>query len=268
MRGSERNEIFIIDPLEKIHTFRYYCSNRFNLTPLEDLIKEKEIFGIIVIGRKRSAIGILNGDRLELLNESESGISGKFNAGGQSQKRLKRLREEGEKHFYRRISIKVNSLFLPLGLAGIFIGGTGFSKHRFIRFNKIDYRLKNKIMKIVDTDYDGGIEGLRSVILRIKDELKEVKYIKDKNLLQGILDELAKDSGIIIYGKNEIINSLKCGKIKELLIDKDFTDMEEISLLSEQKGTLITIISSECEEREMLNKTFDGIIGILYYTRE
>ncbi|MCK4384481.1 MAG: peptide chain release factor aRF-1, partial [Candidatus Lokiarchaeota archaeon] len=174
--GTEKNELYIVAPPEKVKTFRYHCASEFLLWPLEEMIAPKETYGLLVIGRKEFAVGYVRGNHLETVREFTSGIHGKHRAGGQSQKRYERLIEEGEIRFYRRISAEVNELFLSMeDLGGIFIGGPGPSKEKFVNDESLDYRLRDKILDVVDLGYSGA-EGLRALIERIKDKIANLKY--------------------------------------------------------------------------------------------
>ena len=152
--GTEKNELYIIHPPDKVKTFRYHCASEFLLWPLEEMLQPKETFGLIVVGRKESAVGYIRGNHVAVVREFTSGIHGKHRAGGQSQKRYERLIEEGEKRFYRRISEEMNKIFLPIeDLSGIFIGGPGPSKEKFVNDESLDYRLREKIIDVVDLGY-------------------------------------------------------------------------------------------------------------------
>ncbi|MCK4479178.1 MAG: peptide chain release factor aRF-1, partial [Candidatus Lokiarchaeota archaeon] len=177
--GTEKNEMYIVEPPDRVVTFRYHCASEFLLWPLEEMLTPKETYGLLVIGRKESAVGYIKGNKVEIIREFTSGIHGKHRAGGQSQKRYERLIEEGEKLFYRRISYTVNELFLPMeDLQGIFIGGPGQSKEKFVSDESLDYRLREKILDVVDLGY-GGTEGIRVLIEKVKDQIKDVKYIRE-----------------------------------------------------------------------------------------
>ncbi|MHA1455599.1 MAG: peptide chain release factor aRF-1, partial [Promethearchaeota archaeon] len=149
--GTERMEKYIIEPPEKVKTFRYHCASEFLTWALEEMLETKETYGLLVIGRKKSAVGYLRGNHMEIVREFTSNIHGKHKAGGQSQKRFERLIEEGEISFYRHISSEVNELFLGMEeLQGIFIGGPGPSKEKFVNDESLDYRLREKILDVVD----------------------------------------------------------------------------------------------------------------------
>lgn len=218
--GTEKNELYIIQPPDKVKTFRYHCASEFLLWPLEEMLKPKETFGLIVIGRKESAVGYIRGNHVEVVREFTSGIHGKHRAGGQSQKRYERLIEEGEKRFYRRISDEMNNIFLPMeDLTGIFIGGPGPSKEKFVNDESLDYRLREKIIDVVDLGY-GGAEGIRALIERIKDKIENVKYIREKQVMQRFMNEISNDTGLATYGLNEVQKALNYSAVDTLILSE------------------------------------------------
>lgn len=219
--GTERMEKTIITPPEKIQTFRYHCASEFLLWPLEETLQTKETYGLLVIGRKESAVGYLRGAHMEVIREFTSNIHGKHRAGGQSQRRFERLVEEGEISFYRHISSEVNVLFLDMeGLKGIFIGGPGQSKEKFVNDESLDYRLREKILDVVDLGY-GGVEGLRALVDSVQDKIENVKYVHEKKVMQRFMKEITTDSGIAIYGLEEIEKALKMGAVDTLILSEN-----------------------------------------------
>ena len=218
--GTEKNELYIVNPPEKLKTFRYHCASEFLLWPLEDMIKPKETYGLIVIGRKESAVGYLRGNHVEVVREFTSGIHGKHRAGGQSQRRYERVIEEEEKRFYRRISEEINKLFLNIeDLSGIFIGGPGQSKEKFVTDESLDYRLRDKILEIVDLGY-GGSEGIRALIEKVKGKIEDVKYIREKLVMQRFMKEISNESGLAAYGLEEVQKALNYSAVDTLILSE------------------------------------------------
>ena len=218
--GTEKMEKYIIDPPEKVKTFRYHCASEFLIWPLEDMLESKETYGLLVIGRKESAVGYITGNHVEIVRDFTSGIHGKHKAGGQSQKRYERLIEEGEKRFYRRISEEVNEIFLKIeDLQGIFVGGPGSSKEKFVNDESLDYRLRDKILDVVDLGY-GGTEGIRALIEKIKTQISNVKYIREKEVVQGFLKEISNESGLVAYGLKEVEKALNMGAVGKLILSE------------------------------------------------
>jgi len=218
--GTEKNELYIVDPPEKVKTFKYHCANEFLLVPLEEMLIPKETYGLLVIGRQESAVGYVKGNHVEIVREFTSGIHSKHRAGGQSQRRFERLIEEGEKQFYRRISDEINELFLDMeDLRGIFIGGPGPSKEKFVNDESMDYRLREKILDVVDLGY-GGSEGIRALIDKVKDKIQDVKYIREKQVMQRFMKEIANDTGMVTYGLEDVQKALSMGAVDTLILSE------------------------------------------------
>lgn len=218
--GTEKNELYIVEPPERIKTFRYHCASEFLLWPLEEMLTPKETYGLLVIGRKRSAAGYIKGNRVEVVKEFTSGVHSKHKAGGQSQKRFERLNEEAEIAFYRRISEVINNIFLGFeDFQGIFVGGPGPSKDKFVKDESLDYRLRDKIIDVVDLGY-GGAEGIRALIEKVKDQIENVKYIREKDIMQRFMKEITSDSGFATYGLEEIQRALNYGAVDVLLFSE------------------------------------------------
>ncbi|MFX0032419.1 MAG: peptide chain release factor aRF-1 [Candidatus Hodarchaeota archaeon] len=218
--GTEKNELYIVDPPERVKTFRYHCASEFLLWPLEEMIVPKETYGLLVIGRQESAVGYIKGSHVEVVREYTSGIHSKHRAGGQSQRRFERLIEEGEKQFYRRISAEISELFLDMeDLQGIFIGGPGQSKEKFVNDESLDYRLREKILDVVDLGY-GGSEGIRALIEKVKDKIQDVKYIREKQVMQSFMKEIANDTGMATYGLEDVQKALNMGAVDTLILSE------------------------------------------------
>ena len=244
--GTEKNELYIIQPPDKVKTFRYHCASEFLLWPLEEMLQPKETFGLIVIGRAESAVGYIRGNHVEVVREFTSGIHGKHRAGGQSQKRFERLIEEGEKQFYRRISEELNKIFLNMeDLSGIFIGGPGPSKEKFVSDESLDYRLRDKILDVVDLGY-GGSEGIRALIEKIKDKIENVKYIREKQVMQRFMKEISNDTGLATYGLQEVQKALNFGAV-DILILSEKLDSYKIKLECSNCGYVENRTSREGE---------------------
>jgi peptide chain release factor subunit 1 len=218
--GTEKNELYIVEPPDRVNTFKYHCASEFLLWPLEEMLVPKETYGLLVIGRQKSAVGYVKGNRVEVVREFTSGIHSKHSAGGQSQRRFERLIEEGEKRFYRRISDEISELFLDMDdLQGIFIGGSGPSKEKFVKDDSLDYRLREKIIDVVDLGY-GGVEGIRALIEKVKDKIEDVKYIREKVIMQRFLKEISNDTGLAAYGLEEVQKVLNYSAVETLILSE------------------------------------------------
>ena len=133
---------------------------------------------------------------------------------------IRKYIEEGEKEFYRRISETINEVFLKMeDLRGIFIGGPGQSKEKFVNDESLDYRLRDKILDVVDLGY-GGTEGIRALIEKIKEKIENVKYIREKQVMQQFMKEVSSDSGLVSYGLDDVRKALSYGVVDTLILSE------------------------------------------------
>jgi len=81
--GGENLQLWEVEPPEPLKIRLYRCDKDFILEPLKEMLEVKEIFGLLVMDRKEATIGVLEGKRIEMLQNMTSGIPGKVRAGGQ-----------------------------------------------------------------------------------------------------------------------------------------------------------------------------------------
>ena len=222
--GTEKMEIYVIEPPEPLNVNLYRCDDHFHTEYLEEALREKEVYGLISIDVNEAAIGILEGRRLEVLGTYTSGIPGKHRAGGQSARRFERLREQEIHHYFDRVAKHVNEIFLREDiferLRGILVGGPGFTKKDFVEESKLDYRLKEKIIDLLDTNY-AGEEGLRELVNKGREILKNVRYVRERDLVNEFLRRLTHNSNMVMYGIKDVLRSLETGAIDTILVLED-----------------------------------------------
>ncbi|HMF31579.1 MAG TPA: peptide chain release factor aRF-1, partial [Candidatus Lokiarchaeia archaeon] len=218
--GTERIEKYVLEPPEPIRNFKYNCGSEFLLEPIEEMLVDKNVYGLIVVGHKEAAVAWVRGTHLNIVRSMTSGVHGKFRAGGQSARRFERLLEEGIHRFYERVAETANGTFLDMpDLKGIFIGGPGLSKQDFRDEHMLDYRLEEKIIDLVDTD-SSAEDGIRSLLFRIQDRLENVRYVEEKQLIQKFLGKIAKDDELVTYGEADVRDALLKGAIETLFISE------------------------------------------------
>lgn len=240
--GSERIETYVVDPPEPINIYIYRCNSRFHIEHLEELLRERESFGIIVLDSTAATFAVLHGKHLELEQEITSGIGGKHRAGGQSAARFQRLREAKVLNYFKRVGRNANKIFLKVPeLKGIIMGGPGPTKHDFKKGDHLQYTLKDKIIATIDTAYVGD-QGVKEVMDQAPSILKNNRYIEEKRIIQGFLYEIGHDTGLATYGESEVRQNLEAGAVKTLLLSEDLNAVQ------------VTVRCTDCGhiEREML----------------
>jgi peptide chain release factor subunit 1 len=218
--GSEKMELYTIVPLEPINVYFYRCDNRFHLEPLQEITREKDTYGIILIDGNEATLAILRGRRMEIIKEMTSGIAGKHRAGGQSARRFERIREAEVNSYFKRVGSNANDILGKISdLKGIIIGGPGPTKIDFSHGEFLNYMIKEKIIATLDTSYVGK-GGVEEVIQKSSEILRGVRYAEEKILVQKFLYEIGHDSGLAIYGEEDVKKNLKIGSVDILLLSE------------------------------------------------
>ncbi|HMK53855.1 MAG TPA: peptide chain release factor aRF-1 [Methanobacteriaceae archaeon] len=219
--GTEKMETYVFEPPEPVQTYIYHCDSQFFLEPLEEIIAEKDIYGLAVIDRKEATIAVLRGKRIDIVKNLTSGVPGKHKAGGQSQRRFDRLIELAAHEFLKRIGDHMNEAFLSIeDLKGVIIGGPGHTKEDFVDGDYLHHEIKQKIITTVDTSYTGEF-GIREVIEKSMDVLTEIDIMREKKLVQRFLAELVDEAGLASYGEKEVRHNLQMGAVEVVLLSED-----------------------------------------------
>jgi len=223
--GSEKIELYVIVPPEPINVYFYRCNSSFQLDPLREMIKERDTYGILVIDNSEAIFAKLTGRRLEITYKASSGLPGKHRAGGQSARRFERLREAEVNEYFKRIGRYANRIFLDIpDLKGIIVGGPGPTKNTFVDGDYLNYTLKQKILAVIDTAY-AEEQGVEEVVEKSSEILQKVRYFEEKKLVQDFLYEVGHDTGLAIYGENDVRNALLQGIVKQLLLSEDLNKL-------------------------------------------
>ena len=223
--NKEKKLTFDIKPIKAINTSLYLCDNKFHTDILSSLLEKDEKTGFIIVDGKGLLIGQLNGNRSEILTKLSVNLPKKHGRGGQSAARFGRIRLEKRNHFLKKIAEISSQHFIPDGqkanIQGLIIGGSSEFKNELNSSELLDERLRVKLIQIIDLSY-GGEAGFNQAIEYSSSILSDVKFIKEKKLLQSYFDEINKDTGKYIYGAPETVEMLISGAIEKLILWENF----------------------------------------------
>lgn len=226
--GSERMETYVVVPPEPISIYLYRCDSRFHTEYLEEQLRDKATYGILLVDASGATIATLQGKRLKIVRQLHSGVPGKTRAGGQSARRYERLRTMRLQQYFKRVAEHANDTFLEMeDLKGLILAGPGPTKFDFDKGNYLNYILKNKIIDTIDTAYVEE-QGVKEVVDKAPEIMKKVRYIEEKQLMQKFLYEVGHDTGKITYGEKEVRKALEAGAVKTLLLS-DSLDLMRIT---------------------------------------
>jgi peptide chain release factor subunit 1 len=218
--GSERIETYVIIPPEPIRIYLYRCDARFHTEYLQEMLREKETYGILLIDASDATIATLQGRRLEIVMQMTSGVPGKTRAGGQSARRYERLRDMRLQEYFTRVGKHANEVFLPIeDLKGVILAGPGPTKYDFDKGEYLNYMLKNKIIDLIDTAYVEE-QGVKEVVEKAPEIMRKVRYIEEKKIVQQFLYEIGHDTGIVTYGEDYVRRALQNGAVRILLLSE------------------------------------------------
>ncbi len=270
MEGKQDIHVWGIEPPLPLNIRMYRCDKVFILEPLEEMLKSKTMYGLIVMDNREGTIGIMKGKSVQIIKEMHSSVPGKFKAGGQSQQRFARLREDAANEFYKRIAEVANKELFPLGkeLKGVLLGGPGPTKETFLSGNYLHTELKKKVIAVRDLSYTGEY-GINELIEKSQDTLAEEEITKEKKIVQEVLQQLATHSEKVAYGTIDVKKALELGAVQKLLISESIPDAEAevFAELGQKSGAEIHYISVETQEGAQL-RDLGGVAALLRYSLE
>ncbi len=95
----------------------------------------------------------------------------------------------------------------------------------------------------------------------------ENRVAKEIAAITNLLEEIAKSRGNVAYGKQETIDAVNAGAVKDLLVLDKFVRIEELERvmeLVENMGGNVMVISSEHDGGKQL-ESLGGIAALLRY---
>lgn len=221
--GADKTEMiaYIVEPPQPITTFLYRCDSTFYLEPIEQMLSEKEIYGLFLIDRRECTIGMLKGYRVDLLKYMTSQVPGKHGRGGQSQRRFERLTEIAAHEWFVKCGEKASQIFLEeKNIKGIFVGGPGPTKKYFVDENYLHYEIQKLIIDTFDTGYTDEF-GLKELVAAASQTKTDLKISKEKKIMKVFLKEVTKtDNSLAVYGENQVRKALEMGVVGTLLLSE------------------------------------------------
>lgn len=244
--GADQTEMVAhaIEPPMPISTFLYRCDSQFYLDPLADMLSEQENYGLLLIDRRECTVGMLRGNRVELLKYMASQVPGKHGRGGQSQRRFERLTEIAAHEWFVKCGEKASEIFLAEeGIKGIFVGGPGPTKQYFVEEGYLHYEIQDKILEVFDTGYTDEY-GLREIVSAASETMSDLKISREKKVMKRFLKEVTKTEGsLAVYGESHVRKALSMGAVDTLLLSENLRKYR------------VTLLCPTCNYREQ--KTVD-----------
>jgi len=208
-------------PPQPIESFRYHCDSEFLTEPLEEMLADKGLFGLIVLDRREANVGWLRGKRVEPVKSASSLVPGKQRKGGQSAQRFARLRLEAIDNFYQEVAGMANDLFVDQRheLDGILVGGPSPTKDEFLDGDYLHHELQDLVLGKFDVAYTDE-SGLYDLVDAAQAVLDEHEMLQDKKLMEQFFSQL-HDGDLATYGFGPTRENLMMGAVETLLLSED-----------------------------------------------
>ncbi len=221
--GADQTEMvaFVIEPPMPINIFLYRCDSEFFTEPLDAMLSETDIYGLLLIDRRECTVGMLRGNRIDLLRYMTSQVPGKHGRGGQSQRRFERLTEIAAHEWFVKCGERASEIFLAeKDLKGILVGGSGPTKTYFINENYLHHEVQKKVIDTFDTGYTDEF-GLKELVAVASDAMADLKISKEKKIMKRFLSEVTKsEKSLAVYGEEQIRKALSMGVVDTLLLSE------------------------------------------------
>ena len=208
-------------PPQPIESFRYHCDSHFLTEPLEEMLTDKGLFGLIVLDRREANVGWLKGKRVEPVKSASSLVPGKQRKGGQSAQRFARLRLEAIDNFYQEVAGMANDLFVPKRheLDGVLVGGPSPTKDEFLDGDYLHHELQDKVLGKFDVAYTDE-SGLKDLVDAAQEVLSDQEVVQDKREMEEFFKKLHTGEEAT-YGFDETRRNLVMGAVDRLLLSED-----------------------------------------------
>jgi peptide chain release factor subunit 1 len=256
-----------IVPPEPFTSYFYAIDDHFQIGPLREMLRDQKIIGILALDSKQASFGLLNSEHLEVLENIASGISGKSGKGGSSQRRYERERDSSITSFFHRIAEHANTQFINK-VNILIVGGPGPTKNDFLKGEYLHYELNNMLLNIVDTQ-SAGKEALKEILDKSAETLKNMCGPEEKKIVQRLMTELNKQSGLATYGLDSVLGALKDGEV-QIAIVTDSTDIVENVAVCKRCGHSKTKIVNKKTQtiQELIESPCEKCNGVSYEIRE
>lgn len=222
--GHTRQEGFVFEQFEsptKINCQIYKCHHKFETeTLLQEINNSVRIVIYILINGNECRLYESSGNNDKLLWKKSVDLDGDTSRGGQSQARNSRNRDIQKKNYLTICSDHIKSLLVPKmnKITSIFVGGSSHFKVDFIKMNFTLSRLnKNSIVA----------DDLQTMKDRCKIYLEDDTFNDERMKLNKLYKLFETDPQSLRFGKEDVLDALTEGLVKELYISRDNNETYE-----------------------------------------
>jgi peptide chain release factor subunit 1 len=237
--GKEKKVTIDFEPFKPISTTMYLCDNKFHCEDLAELLEGDETFGFLIMDGNGALYGTVAGNHREIIHKFSVELPKKHGRGGQSALRFARLRLEKRHNYVRKVAEIATQVFVSghkVNINGLVIAGSADFKTELTTSDLFDPRLEAILIRpMLDVAY-GGENGFSQAIELSSETLKNVKFIKEKRLISGFLDEVSQDTGKFCFGIKDTMQGLDMGAVETIIVWEEF-NVKRLVIRNPHAGT-------------------------------
>lgn len=218
--GKEKKVTFAFEPFKPMSAKLYHCDNKFTVAPLRELLESDNTYGFIVMDGNGCLYGTITGNVKNIQHQFSVELPKKHRRGGQSSVRFARLRVEARQNYVRKCAENAGKQFISQDkptISGIILAGSADFKEKLLKSDLFDQRLKKIVLSTVDVSY-GGENGFNQAIELSQETLRDVKFVKEKQLLSKYMSEVAQDTGRYCFGVDQTLYAFDMGAVDKLIV--------------------------------------------------
>lgn len=254
------------------HTFNVEPGTELHIEKAEwsklesDLLREAEKATlrpkilVVVIDEGEATFGLIRESKIERLELSKL-IGGKYDTRGRS---------ERKEEFYSDAAKAAEEILRRENVSAVIIAGAGFEKEHFLKYLKEKHPAVAGKAVLENTGAHGW-NGVQEVLKRsrMQEVIKEINSARDMQLIEEVLREIGKDSGLAAYGLVDAEATVNAGNVHKLLVCDDLflKDRRKLGALMEAARSIRAeahLINHESEAGRQLH-SLGGIAVLLRY---
>ncbi len=210
---------------------------------------------LVVLDDERADFALLKEFELESKATVRSSKSGKQFKG-----------EDNRPEYFQEIVSKIGEIKPEK----VVVAGPGFAKEDFQKFLEEKGKPEKTQFFFASTN-SVGRTGLQELLKgNVLDRMvEEMQLVKETKLVEQLLAELGKESGLAEYGFKEVKKAVEAGAVKELLVADRFLiekreEAEKLMQAAEKMGGIVHLINAGHEAGKQL-QNLGGIAGLLRF---
>ncbi len=168
---------------------------------------------IVVVDEGEATFGLVRESRVEYLELSKL-IGGKYDTRG---------RAERKEEFYSDTAKAAEELLRRENVSAVIVGGAGFEKENFFKYLR-EKHPEAAAKAVLENTGAHGRNGVQEVLKRSKVQgiVEGIASARDLQLMEEVLKEIGKDSGLVAYGPKDVEEAAHAGAVQKLLVCDDF----------------------------------------------